>query len=207
MPHPTSDVQPTSEAEIVPSSDSPFYEEVLRWVTTTLRPAGFPKPLCKRLAVIISGLVASEKATIGQVSTAVEALAISEAKGESIARRLQRALDDGRLDPPLLPLLFRPLLPELLRSKLLDHAANVGSGVFHHERFVGVTIILDESSQEDKVHLAVAGIPIGGVVLPLAYVPGHRTFPCQRGNTGRRSWACCMRSKTCSRPSCGSTCY
>jgi hypothetical protein len=181
MPHPTSDVQPTSEAEIVPSSDSPFYEEVLRWVTTTLRPAGFPKPLCKRLAVIISGLVASEKATIGQVSTAVEALAISEAKGESIARRLQRALDDGRLDPPLLPLLFRPLLPELLRSKLLDHAANVGSGVFHHERFVGVTIILDESSQEDKVHLAVAGIPIGGVVLPLAVRTWTQNVPLPEG--------------------------
>src|SRR3989304_655757 len=115
MPQSLSVDQPTLDTEILPPSDLPFYQEVLHWVTTKLQPAGFPKPLCKRLAVIISGLVASEKATIGEVTTAVEVLAISQAKSESIARRLQRALQDARLGPALLPLLLRPLLPELLR--------------------------------------------------------------------------------------------
>ncbi|MBI2939681.1 MAG: hypothetical protein HYY04_04515, partial [Chloroflexi bacterium] len=133
----------------MPPSDLPLYLEVLAWVTANLRPAGFPKPLCKRLAVIIAGLLASDKATIGAVITAVQTLTISSAKAESIARRLQRALDDARLDPSLLPILFRPLLPEILRSSLLAHAANVGTPAAHHARFVGLPIVFDESSQGD----------------------------------------------------------
>jgi hypothetical protein len=173
MPQPTAVDQPSFDLDILPSSDLPFYEEVLDWVSTKLRPAGLPRPLCKRLAVIISGLVACNKATIGDITTAVEALAISPAKAESIARRLQRAIQDARLDPSLLPLIFRPLLPALLRAHLLAHAANNGTVPHHHERFVGVAIVLDESSQQDKVHLLVAGVPIGAVVLPLAV----RTWP------------------------------
>ncbi len=173
MPQPSAVDQPLFGLDVLPPSDLPFYQEVLDWVSTKLRPAGFPKPLCKRLAVIICGLVKSEKATIGEVTTAVEALAISEAKGESIARRLQRALRDARLAPSLLPLILRPLLPELLRSHLLAHAANSGTVTYHHERFRGVVIVLDESSQEDEVHLLVGGVPVGAVVLPLAV----RTWP------------------------------
>jgi hypothetical protein len=137
MPQTASVGQPLLDfdGDIVAPGDRPFFEEVLDWVSTKLRPAGFPKPLCKRLAVIITGLVASEKATIGEVTTAVQALAIGKAKDESIARRLQRAFQDTRLDPPLLPLIFRPLLPELLRGNLLAHAANEGTLAFHHERF------------------------------------------------------------------------
>ena len=173
MPQPAAVDQPSLDPDIVPPSDLPLYEEVLAWVTTRLRPAGFPKPLCKRLAVIVSGLVASKKATMGQVTTAVDALAISQAKPESIARRLQRVVQDARLDPSLLPIIFRPLLPEILHSHLLAHAANAHTPALHHQRFTGVAILFDESSQGDDVHLAVAGVPIGGVVLPLAV----RTWP------------------------------
>ncbi len=159
--------------EIVPSSDRPFYDEVLGWVTARLRPVGLRRPLCKRLAVVVSGLVASKKATIGELTTAVEGLDVSKAKDESIAGRLQRVFRDARLDPTLLPIIFRPLLPEILRSHLLAHAANVSVRGFHHQRFVGIAVVLDESSQEDRVHLAVVGMPIGAVVLPLAV----RTWP------------------------------
>ncbi len=165
--------QTSLNPDIVPPSDLPLYEEVLEWATTKLRPAGFPKPLCKRLAVIISGLVATEKATIGEVATAVEALALSEAKTESIARRLQRALQDSHLDPSMLAVIFQPLLPDILRSNLLGHEANINTPDSQHRRFIGIVIVFDESSQGDKVHLAVAGVPVGGVVLPLAI----RTWP------------------------------
>lgn len=173
MPQPMSVDQPEFDIDMVPPSDLPFYEGVLDWVTTMLCPVGFPKPLCKRLALIICGLVGSDKGTIGQITTAIEALAVSMAKAESIARRLQRSLQDARLDPSLLPLIFRPLLPELLRSHLLSHAANEGTPPWQHAQFVALTVVLDESSQEDKVHLLVAGVPIGGIVLPLAI----RTWP------------------------------
>lgn len=173
--------QPSLDQDIVPQSDLPLYEEVLGWVSTKLRPLGLPRPLCKRLAVIICGLVTTGKATMGEVTTAVETLALSQAKGESIARRLQRSLQDTRLNPSLLPLILGPLLPRLLRHHVLAHAANCGGSARHHERFIGVVIVLDESSQEDKVHLLVAGIAIGAVVLPLAVRTWQQNVPMEQG--------------------------
>jgi hypothetical protein len=158
---------------VVAPSEVPFYQEVLDWVTSKLHPVGLPRPLCKRLAVVICGLVASQKATIGEVTTAIESLVICQAKPESIARRLQRSLQDSRLDPSLLPLIFRPLLPELLQCHRLAHVANSTLPTFHHQRFIAVAVILDESSKLDEAHLLVAGVPIGAVVLPLAV----RTWP------------------------------
>jgi hypothetical protein len=181
MPQQTAVDQPQFNPDVLPPSDLPLYEEVLAWVSTKLRPAGFPKPLCKRLAFIICGLVASEKATAGKLTTAIETLAISQAKGESIARRFQRALCDARLEPSLLTHIFRPLLPELLRCHLLAHTSNSGTPPFHHQRFTGVVIVLDESSQEDKVHLLVAGVPVGGVVLPLAVRTWTQNVPLPEG--------------------------
>jgi len=171
------DVAPDSASDIVPdivpASDLPFYEGIFDWLSEKLRPVGLPRPLRKRLAVVVAGLVASQKATIGELTTAIGGLAISEAQPESIARRLQRSLSDARLDPSLLPLVFRPILPELLRSSLVAHTENTGTSEAHHRRFIGLTLIFDESSQAEFVHLAVVGVPIGGVVLPLAV----RTWP------------------------------
>jgi hypothetical protein len=169
------------DADICPSSAVPLYESVLDWVTTKLGSVGCPRPLCKRLAVLICGLLSSEKATVGDLSTAVEALTLSPAKGESIARRLQRMLQDTRLDPVQLPRLLQPLLPELLRSQRLAHAANAGSAAGHHARFVGIVIILDESSQADAVHLLVAGVPLGGVIIPLAIRTWTQNVPLPEG--------------------------
>ena len=160
--------QPLLGTTIVPATQTPLYEGVLAWVTGSLTPVGLPRPLSKRLAVAISGLVMSNRATVGEVSSAVSALGVSQAKGESIARRLQRTLRDARLDPSLLPLIFGGQLPELLADQVGAHTANIGTPEWHHERFVGVVIVLDESSQEDEVHLLVAGVAFGGVVLPLA---------------------------------------
>ena len=103
--------QPLLGTTIVPATQTPLYEGVLAWVTGSLTPVGLPRPLSKRLAVAISGLVMSNRATVGEVSSAVSALGVSQAKGESIARRLQRTLRDARLDPSLLPLIFGGLLP------------------------------------------------------------------------------------------------
>ena len=172
--------QSWTDADIVPPEDVPFYCKALEWVSEKLGPAGLSKPFCKRLALIVCGLVSSERATIGQLSAAIEGLAVSPAKGESIACRLQRTLRDARLDPSVLPPLFGPLLPELLRAQLLAHEANRASGP-HHERFIGVVIVLDESSQEDGVHLLVAGMPVGGIVLPLGVRISQQNAPMPQG--------------------------
>lgn len=181
MPQLPSVGQPPWEAEIVPASDRPLYEQVLEWLNATLAPSAYPKPLRKRLAVLLCGLLGGERATLGAVTSAVDALDITPAKPESIARRLQRCLQDVRLDPGLLPRLLGPLLPRLLGGHLQAHAASLDEAGGHRERFVGVPIVLDESSQEDHVHLLVAGVPIGGVVLPLAVRTWAQTLPLPEG--------------------------
>jgi hypothetical protein len=155
---------PRAEAAAVP-----LYETVLAWVEGLLGPRGYARPLCKRLAVLVSGLVASDRATLGAIGASVAALELSAASEESVARRLQRIAADPRLDPGrLLGDVFEPLLPTLLAGQLAAHAASEGSGPRHHGRFVGVRVVLDESSQAEHVHLLVAGVPVGGVVVPLA---------------------------------------
>jgi len=103
-----------------------------------------PRPcqLCKRLAVLICGLVATDSATMGQLTTAVEALAIQQGqKGESITPRLQRMLQDAPLGPSLLPVFFCPLLPQLPRPYLLSRAAGAGSNESHRGRFRVVVVM------------------------------------------------------------------
>jgi hypothetical protein len=168
MPQATVVDQGLLERGVIDAAEVPLYEQVLAWTSKVLRPEGLSRPLCKRLAVVVSGLVASEKATLGELSSAVKGLALSQAKDESIARRLQRVLRDNRLEPSLLPRIFRPLAPELLSSFLEVHAESARSSGSQHARFRGLVVVLDESSQEDDVHLAVVGIPIGALVVPLS---------------------------------------
>ncbi len=58
----------------------PLYETLVAWLTGLLAPQGYARPQCKRLAVLVSGLIASDKATLSQVSASVAALQISAAK-------------------------------------------------------------------------------------------------------------------------------
>lgn len=174
--------QQSPVASSSPGQETPLYETVLAWVEELLDPQGYARPLCKRLAVLVSGLVATDTATLGQISASVKALAISPAKEESIARRVQRIAEDPRLDPAsLLAAVFTPLLPELLAGHLGAHAANEPSGAGHHGRFRGVRIILDESSQAEHVHWLVAGLPIGGLVIPLGVRCWRQNAPLPEG--------------------------
>jgi hypothetical protein len=168
MPQSAIEAQELTGSGVVEAKELPLYERVLEWVDKVLEPVGMPKPLRKRLAVVISGLVRSERATLGELSNAVKGLAVSQAKDESIARRLQRVLRDSRLDPSLLPLIYKPLLPELLGAFLETHAESAKTEGSRHARFRGLVVILDESSQEDNVHLVAVGIPIGAMVVPLS---------------------------------------
>lgn len=160
----------------------PLYGTVLEWVQERLTRRGYPKPLCKRLALLLVGLLAGERATLGSVAGAVHHLAVSDAKEESIARRLLRVLEDARLDPQvLLADLFADLLPELLRGQVAAHAANVGAGAVHHARFLPLRLVVDETSTEDRVHVLVVGLAYQGLVLPLAVRVWRQNAPLPQG--------------------------
>jgi hypothetical protein len=134
-----------------------------------LATAGYPVPTRKRLALVLTGLVAGEPATVSGLSRTLASLAVTPAQEPSIARRLLRTLADPGLDPiRVLPALFGHYLPELLAGLIAAHGANAATASGHHRRFRPVRLVVDETSQEDAVHLLVVGLLYQGVVLPLA---------------------------------------
>src|SRR5262249_46275335 len=118
-----------------PQQARPLYESVLAWVSERLAQRGDPRPLCKRLALLATGVVAGEDGT-------VHGLGITPAKEERVAGRVLRTIDDGRLDPETaLPALLAALVPLLVRDAVRAHAANAGAGTRQHRRFVGVRVV------------------------------------------------------------------
>ncbi len=143
---------------------------------------GYPVPAAKRLALLVTGLVAGEQATESQLASTLAGLAITGAKEESIARRLQRIWADERLDPQrLLPAVFQAWLPRLLAGLVAAHAANEASGAGHHRRFRPLRLIIDETSTADHVHLLVIGLAYQGLVLPLAVRCWQQNAPLPAG--------------------------
>jgi hypothetical protein len=156
----------------------PLAERLLAWLVGLLSPAGYQRPLCKRLALLVVGLLAGDTATVGGLAQTVHGLQISAAQEESVVRRLQRTLDDPRLDPTaLLPVLFGPLLPVLLQAQVRAHAANEGSSPTHHERFVGARVVVDATTKGDQVHLLTCGLIYQGIVVPLAVRSSPQNTP------------------------------
>ncbi len=74
----------------MPAQMTPLYRTVLRWAEQSLAGQGYPVPLVKRLAVLVTGLVAGERATVSQWASTVADLAITAAREESIVRRMER---------------------------------------------------------------------------------------------------------------------
>jgi hypothetical protein len=159
-----------------------LYEAVLGWAERRLAARGYPRPLLKRLALLLAGLLAGERASVGGVAGAARRLAPGAAKEESVARRLQRALRDARLDPQaLLPDLYGAELPDLLAGQVAAHAANRGAGPAHHRRFRPLRLVLDETSVGGRAHVLVCGLAFGGLVLPLAARCWEQNAPLPEG--------------------------
>ncbi len=147
----------------------PLGVTVRQWVEDALRSSGSAQPAIKRIALLLTGLVAGEPATVSGLSRTIHTCEASTAREPSIARRLLRTLADPRLDPAeLLPAIFRRHLPDLLAGLVNAHAANQRCPDRAHARFRPVRLVVDETSQEDAVHLLVVGLWYQGLVLPLA---------------------------------------
>jgi hypothetical protein len=148
---------------------TPLVASVYQWLLDYLQPAGYQRPFCTRLAVLVSGLLVGPSASVADLAETVRSLAITPAREPSIVRRLQRIEADGRLDPAtVLPPLFRALLPTLLQAASTAHAANMPTGPSHHGRFVALRLVIDATTKADQVHILTAGLAYQGIVLPLA---------------------------------------
>jgi hypothetical protein len=141
-----------------------LYATVLAWTQDHLRERGYGRPLCKRLAVLLTGLLAGERATLSHLAARVRQLTLSPAREPSIQRRLTRLLDDPRLDPPrVLADVLASLLPRVL-APLVARPLQPTVGT----RTPWVRLVVDETCVADRLHVLVVGLVVPGLALPLA---------------------------------------
>jgi hypothetical protein len=105
-----------------------------------------------RLALLVTGIIAARSCVLAQVAHELQALGLSPAQAESIARRLRRTLNDPRLTATQL---YRPALAAALDWTSL--------------RRQPLWLVLDESSHSDQLHLLRVSLPYWGHSLPLAW--------------------------------------
>ena len=111
----------------MPATAVPLGAMMEQWVADALRPEGYARPACKQIALLLTGLVAGEPATVSGLSRTLAGGGLHPAHEPSIARRLLRLLGEHHLDPDrLLPAIFRRYLPDLLAGLVAAHAANAG---------------------------------------------------------------------------------
>jgi hypothetical protein len=168
--------------ERTPPEDVSTYESVYTWLRAHLPRGTYPKPVCKRLAALVSGLLVKRDCTLGALAAAIDGLDVSGATAESIERRLRRVLHDERLDPTqVLPALMGALLPTLLADLLARHAASTRHGGKRHAGRLLVRVVVDDSSHTDQVHLLLAGLAYRGLVAPLLVRTWAQNAPLPEG--------------------------
>jgi hypothetical protein len=171
-------IPPPHAAAPAPAADQPLADTLLEWVEAALRAQGHGRPTCKRLALLVAGLLGAEHGTPSAVAHTAFTLGVGTAQQEpSVARRVARLLDDPHLDPArLLPDLAAAVLPGLLAAVCRAHDHTIGSRpaqAGHHARWIGVRLIVDETTHTDQTPVLVVGLAYRGVVLPW----GVRTWP------------------------------
>jgi len=147
---------------------------VLRWTLERLWAQGVHRPTCKRLALLTAGLLETAGVQRGKLTAAVARLGISAATEPSIARRLERLLDDPALDPErIVPLLTPTLLPTLLAEVCAEHAESARGDARAHGRWYPLLVLVDETTVRDGVHVLAVGLAYQGIAVPL----GVRLWP------------------------------
>jgi DDE family transposase len=164
-------------AALQPAPTQPLADTLLAWLEAFLAGRGHNRPTRKRFALLVAGLLRAEQGTPSGIARAAFGLAIGTAQQEaSVARRVARLLADPHLDPArLLPDLAAALLPHLLAPVCRAHDHSIGSHaghVDHHARWIGVRLLVDETTLADHTHVLVVGLAYRGIVLPL----GLRTW-------------------------------
>lgn len=108
----------------------------------------------RRLALVISGLLAAKSSVVSQMAVGLWEQEVSTVQVASIARRLRRSLRDARLTRATW---YTPAVQRLVDWESL------------RQRGQPAILALDESSQEDRVHLLRVSLTYWGLAVPLAW--------------------------------------
>lgn len=143
-------------------AEVPLYQTILAKLQAATAGRGLRATSVARLALLVTGLVAARSSVLAQVAAELWALRVTGASPESQARRLRRALNDRALEPATC---YEPVLREAIEW---PRAIRRGRQV---------VLAVDESSQDDRVHLFRASLTYWGTSLPLAWAIWEQNAP------------------------------
>lgn len=138
-------------------SEHPLYREVAA-VLNQYVSAEVPESTRERLVTVVLGILAGKNASPAGIARAVHSLGLSEASQESIERRVRRFENDEAVAATLC---FHPLARAYLRLGKPQQ----------------LTLILDPTSQEDRIVMLSVGVWYRGRALPLAWLCWEANTP------------------------------
>lgn len=125
----------------------------------------------RRLALLITGLVAAQSSVVSQMAAGLWETGVSLVQVESIARRLRRSLNDPQLTAATC---YEPAVRTLIDWDGL------------RRRGKPAILALDESSQDERVHLLRVSLTYWGTAIPLAWEVWPQNEPLAAGEYWRR---------------------
>jgi hypothetical protein len=131
----------------------PLFQEVCQRIRATAARREVPDASVARLGLLVTGIVAARSCVLRRVAAELDGLGLTAARGaESVERRLRRALNDEHL-------------------RAADYRAAVRATVDWPAAAAGGRVLLavDDSSQDERLHLLRVGLCYWGGSLPLAW--------------------------------------
>ena len=136
------------------STKEELYPVAVRQIEEATTSGGLRITTVRRLALLVVGLVAGKSSVVGQMASGLWERGVSTVQVPSIARRLRRCLHDPKLKV------------ETCYTPALGTLVNWGGLI---KRGKPVVLALDESSQDERVHLLRVSLTYWGTALPLAW--------------------------------------
>lgn len=144
----------------------PLYHTIATRIAATVAPCRLPAPSLRRLALLVTGLIAAQSTVLARIAVELFALHLTLASSpDSVNRRLRRTLSD-----PLL--LAEECYEPVLRSVIAWPPATGRTPLL---------LVIDESSKEDVLHLFRVSLPYWGTALPVVWTIWEQNVPLPLG--------------------------
>jgi len=153
------------------AAQAELYREVVARVEGATRGQGVRITTVRRLALLITGLVAAKSGVVSRMASGPWEAGVSAAQVASIARRLRRSVDDEKVAAGRC---YEPAVRRLIDWEGL------------RRRGKPAILALDESSQDDRVHLVRVSLTYWGTAIPLAWEIWPQNTPLEEGEYWRR---------------------
>lgn len=153
------------------SAKDGLYQVVEEQIEEALVGEGVRITSVRRLALMTTGLLAAKSSGVGPMASGLWETGVSEAQVESIERRLRRSLNDRLLTAKTC---YAPAVRTMIAwSSLIDKQQPA-------------ILALDESSQEERVHLLRMSLTYWGTAIPLAWDIWPQNVAMEDGEYWRR---------------------